>query len=351
MEPTGHIDKLRRFGFPLLVCTVAVALTATISQAQPLEEKVGGDSVVQVFVNDDIRFSPDSADGNAREKITVLDNGRLIQTDIGLPVFTGPVRITAKVVLRPIAKDYLSVHDKWDRAGSIRLVAGGRPDLEIVKFVTAYGGRTDWTVDVSHLAPVLRGPVSIAAFIDTWVNPAWKVDFSLEYTVDSTLPEFHWVSPVFFENSFDLETYADTGIEIQTDVPPGQQRVMLYYFTSGHCTDGRGADEFVKKDHVLSVDDFVVFRFRPWRDDCRQFREINPYTKRWSNGWWSSDYPRSGWCPGDVVAPNVLDLSDHLTPGSHKLGFRIESIRPKDEEGHYGYWRTSAFLVGQSDPK
>ena len=69
------------------------------------------------------------------------------------------------------------MHDKWDRAGSIRLITEGQPDLEIVKFVTAYGGQTDWSVDVSALAPLLRGPVEMAAFIDTWVSPAWRVDF------------------------------------------------------------------------------------------------------------------------------------------------------------------------------
>jgi hypothetical protein len=340
----------RRFGQIVSLVTVGMLLVATsVAQTSDTESQV--DSTVEIFLNDNIHFNPDSPSGETRESVTVLDNGRMIQTVVDLPVFTVPATITAHVGIRPIPKDEISMHDKWDRAGSIRLISEDQPDLEIVKFVTAYGGQTDWSVDVSFLAPLLRGPVEMAAFIDTWVSPAWRVSFSLEYIVDSTLPNYHWVKPLFFENSFDLETYADTGVTVTADVPEGQQRVMLYYLVSGHCTDGRGADEFVKKDNVLSVDDIVVFRYQPWRDDCRQFREINPYTRRWSDGWWSSDYSRSGWCPGDVVAPLILDLTDHFVPGSHTFGTRIEDIRPKDDEGHYGYWRVSAFLVGVTDPK
>jgi hypothetical protein len=122
--------------------------------------------------------------------------------------------------------------------------------------------------------------------------------------------------------------------------------VMLYYLVSGHCTDGRDADEFQSKDNVFRVDGQVVYRYRPWRDDCRTFRDRNPYCRRWSDGSWSSDYARSGWCPGDQVTPLTLDLSDHFKAGAHRVRFHIERIRPKDEEGQYGYWRVSALLVG-----
>lgn len=339
-----------------LVCQLAVMTASGVSLMMALPSKATStnsqtDGFVEVFASDKIQFDTENPAGDARESIMVLDNGRLIKTSVDLPDLDEPVRIQAHITIKPIPKDEISVHDKWDRAGCVRLAGDDCPDLEIVKFVTAYGGRTDWTVDVSHLAPLLRGRVQIAAFIDTWVSPAWLVDFSLEYTADSSLPEFHWVAPLFFENSYDLEHYGDTGITIDVDIPGRQQRVVLYYLVSGHCTDGRGADEFVKKDNVLSADGIVVFRYQPWRDDCRRFREINPYTRRWSDGWWSSDYSRSGWCPGDVIAPLVLDLTDHLDKGEHEVGIRIESIRPKDEEGHFGYWRVSAFLVGVTDPQ
>ena len=54
----------------------------------------------------------------------------------------------------------------------------------------------------------------------------------------------------------------------------------------------------------------------------------------------------SGWCPGDMVEPLVLNLSDHLTPGDHGVHVQIDDVRPKDDDGHFGYWRVSAYLVG-----
>ncbi len=335
-----------------LATVISLAVGVPTAAGQPVTEEATPLTVSTVFKGDPIQFKVDDSLSLAREGVRILDNGRLIQTEVELPSHERALKIMAHLTVKPIPKDALSVYDRWDRAGSIRLYPEGQPEIEVIKFVTAYGGRTDWSVDVSHLAPVLRGAATFRAFIDTWVTPAWTVDFELEYFVDSLAPTYHWVQPLFLEDSFDREKYGDSGITIEASIPDlGQQSVKLFYFVSGHCTDGRGADEFVPKDNVLSVDETVVYRYQPWRDDCGDFRAINPYTKRWSDGWWSSDYPRSGWCPGDVVAPLTLDLTDHLAPGDHTLSFRIEDIRPQDENDHKGYWRVSAFLVGVSDPE
>jgi hypothetical protein len=282
-------------------------------------------------------------------KTRTEDNGRIIARTITLPPSDSTRRLLAHLVINPIPKDEIEVHDRWDRAGDVRLSLPGKPDLELIKFITAYGGRTEYRVDVTHLSPVLQGEVTIKAFIDTWVSPAWTVDFTLEYSADSLEQVTRWVEPVLFESSYTREAQGDTGILVNIDVPTGQRRVILHYYVSGHCTDGTDADEFVKKDNVISVDGVVVYRYQPWRDDCRNFREINPYTRRWSDGYWSSDYSRSGWCPGDFVKPLELDLTDHLTPGPHAIRFTIENVRPKNEKGDHGYWRVSGAVLGVDD--
>jgi len=335
----------------MAACFLLCALFAILAPVDGYCDEPPRSQTVKIFDNAPIHFNPEDPRGDRPETIEVLDNGRYINTAITLPEYDEPVRILAHVTVKPVPKDEISVHDKWDRAGSIRLVQDNQPDIEVVKFITAYGGRTDWSVDVSHLAPLLKGDCRFSAFIDTWISPAWHVDFSLEHIPDSSLAAIHWVKPLLMEDSFDRKTYLDTGLVVSAEVSGEHQRVLLYYLVSGHCTDGRGADEFVKKDNVISVDGTVVYRYQPWRDDCRRFRDINPYTRRWSDGYWSSDYSRSGWCPGDVVDPLVLDLTDHLTPGNHWMRFNIESIRPEDEDGNKGYWRVSAFLVGVTDRK
>ncbi len=319
-------------------------LKAAISFALLLPGFANAESI-PIFTANGIHFNQDEPGKFDTDSVQAEDNGRVITRTVSLPDPSGQ-RITAHFVINPIPKDEVSVCDPWDRAGNVRIAVPGQPDCELIKFITAYGGRTEYKIDVSELAPVLSGPVTFKAFIDTWLSPAWTVDLDLQYAPDSLERVSTWVQPLMYVESFNRETYADTGLAVSVEIPEGQNRVILHYYVSGHCTDGRDEDEFVKKDNVISVDGVVVYRFQPWRDDCRQFRDINPYTRRWSDGYWSSDYSRSGWCPGDYVKPLELDLTDHLTPGPHTINFMIENVRPKDADGHFGYWRISAQLLG-----
>lgn len=324
-----------------LILTCGILLGAVNSGAQ-----AGTPTVLTVFADDTIHFDAKTPSKYAHGSVTALDNGREITRTLTLAPSDPAQRLAAHLILRPIPKDEVSVWDPWDRAGNIRLSVPGQPDVEVIKFVTAYGGRAEYRVDVTDLAPILKGELTFKAFIDTWVSPAWVVDFSLETMADSLDRHALWVLPVAYEPSFTRERYGDSGLTRTVTIPEGQKRVLLHYFVSGHCTDGQDADEFVKKDNVISVDGVVVYRYQPWREDCREFRAVNPYTRRWSDGSWSCDYNRSGWCPGDYVRPLELDLTDHLTPGTHTVRFAIENVRPKDKKGQFGYWRVSAQLLG-----
>lgn len=304
---------------------------------------------VSVFDDNVIHFSIEHPSKYDTNGVTSEDNGRVIERQVEFPAERFAGRLTARLQVKPIPKDDITVFDKWDRAGDVRLAIKGQADIQLVKFITSYGGETSHEIDITDLAPLLVGSRTIKAFVDTWVTLAWRVDFSIDFTPDSTIDPADWAAGAMYEASFDHERELVGGEEVMVEIPADLSRVVLKYFVSGHCTDGRDADEFVTKDNVISVDDVVVYRFRPWRDDCRNFRPVNPYTRRWSDGYWSSDFDRSGWCPGDAVLPIDLDLTDHLTPGEHVLRFMVEDVRPKDSTEHYGYWRMSSYLVGWQD--
>jgi len=326
------------------------AAAESYSWVWPVETDVMSDPAKWVFHDVPILFAPDSTFSTMRDSLNGetykwMDNGRRISNSSDW--YFGPskpVRITAHVRTRPIPKGPLSVHDIWDRAGSVSLIRRDQPAVEIVKFVTAYGGVTEHGVDVSWLAPFLVGDFHYEGFIDTWSNPGWRLDFDLEFHEDDTVDNPDWGRALFNEQSVTRELMDAGPIEVSVEIPENLARIELLYFVSGHCTDGRGADEFESKPNVFTIDGKERIRFEPWRDDCLQFRPINPYCKRWSDGSWSSDFSRSGWCPGDAVAPHRFDLTD-LAAGSHEFEFAIEEIRPKDESGH-GYWRASALLIG-----
>lgn len=300
---------------------------------------------VDLFRDAPIRYRPDSTVAPGVQDLMVADHGRLVSRSLALPAAEAPVRITLHLSIRPVPKDERTVHDRWDRAGNIRLRLPGLPDLEILRFMTSYGGRTDHAADVTPLAPLLQGRRTVSAFIDTWVDPAWTVDASLWYEPDSTAERSSWVAPIYYTDGMTAKNAPD-GEQVVVEVPDGLRRVVLMYYSTGHCTDGIDADEFISKANVISVDGSAVHRFHPWRADCRQFRDRNPYTTRWTDGTWSSDYSRSGWCPGTEVLPYEIDLTDHLVPGGHTVRFRVLNMRPEDEKGHFGYWRISGYLVG-----
>jgi hypothetical protein len=326
---------------PAVAATQAeISPAGSVQVPPPIEVSIFRDALIQ--------FAPDSvAAANGREQ-TDAQTGRVVTAQVRLPEMTGPHRVKALLTVKPIPKTEREVHDRWDRAGNIRLVAG-EGEIEVVRFITSYGGRTEHEVDVTELAPLLRGERTFRAFIDTWMSPGWRIDLTLRYVALREYDNATWAAPLYYTDSFNAEGMPG-GVAVRVEVPPGLARVVLRYFSTGHCTDGTDADEFISKANVISVDGVVVARFHPWRDDCRRFRERNPYTTRWTDGSWSSDYSRSGWCPGVEVLPEEFDLTDHLSPGGHVVGFHVEQMRPKDDQGHFGYWRVSAALVGWDRP-
>ncbi|MDZ4806457.1 MAG: peptide-N-glycosidase F-related protein [Candidatus Eisenbacteria bacterium] len=337
-----------------LVRTDAAAAPPAASLPPPLHR------TIHVFDNAMIHFLPDSAARFGPPGIEHQDNGRRVRrrVNLGRPVLSN--RLIAHLVVQPIPKTEASVCDPWDRAGSIRLIRPKEVDIEVVKFITSYGGRMEQNVDVTELGPILQGEVTFEAFIDTWVSPGWRVDLHLEVrpfpapatTLEATFDSAaaarapRWIQSILCEDGWTAATNDSLSAPHAVTIPRDGKRIVLRLLTSGHCTDGRDDDEFVTKDHVVLVDGREVTRFRPWRDDCRRFRDLNPYGRRWSDGSWSSDYGRSGWCPGDVVTPREIDLSTVLPPGPHTVAIRIEEIRPAGADKHFGYWRVSAALLG-----
>ncbi len=277
---------------------------------------------------------------NDVERYVEEDNGRVVSRHVTLPTFDTPTSITAHLIVD-------SKGDPWDRAGTVFLDLPGHENIELLKFITGFGGYSDLSLDISALAPVLQDDCTIKVFIDTWVNPGWVVNFELIYKADDSVHMASWDHGVYYKHTLNRKA-VDAGKTVaRLNIPDGRERIMLTYYTSGHATDGTGADEFESKYNCIGVDGFDLVRYKPWRDDCRNFRDRNPRSGRWGDTW-SSDLSRSGWCPGDIVYPVIFDLTPYLTPGEHELTYWIENIRPQDGSGE-GYWRTSSFLTGWGD--
>lgn len=263
-----------------------------------------------------------------QEDVDMEDNGRVISKTLELPSFDSSVEILAYL-------EITSLGDPWDRAGTVTLSNDNGADIELLKFMTAYNVPTAHVEDVSRLAPLLSGEVTIKAFIDTWQLPGFEITFKLVYKQKSDAINADWIAGAFFSPGVKRTDVSNNLTTVDVRIPSGISNVNLAYFTSGHCTDGRGADEFVPKYNVIYIDGEEVHRYQPWRNDCANFPSYGSYT-----------LSRSGWCPGDIVHPLMLDVTDYLQPGDHQIRYVVEDARGVDESGNYGYWRISSYLAG-----
>ena len=244
------------------------------------------------------------------------------------------------------------------------------PPIELMRFITPFGVRhyneqvsvrgsawadsAGYRMDVTDLLPALRGEVWIVVFVGNYDAGGHEISLTLRYypnrREESPPPaELPWLLPLC--NTLNLLEMAgqeygrifehDT-LEVEFEVPAGVGDLHLRYLTTGHGGWG-GGDEFNPKVNTILIDGQVAAAIAPWRSDCATFRALNPASGNFWNGLSSSDFSRSGWCPGTTVSPHYIPLPD-LGPGRHRLEIAIPAGAP--EGGSFSAWNVSAVVMG-----
>ena len=116
----------------------------------------------------------------------------------------------------------------------------------------------------------------------------------------------------------------------------------LRYISTGHGGWGEG-DEFVPKQNTILIDGKPAFTYTPWRQDCGCYRDLNPVSGNFWNGLSSSDFSRSGWCPGTATQPVYFDLMPWADGKEHTLTVAIPQGKPV--EGMFSHWAVSGALI------
>ena len=127
--------------------------------------------VVPLFENVTVHFTPADSTKYDTPMASARDNGRVMSTYRELPARRGSGRVMLHLAVRPIRADIRSVVDRWDRAGSVRLVRPGMAPVELCRFMTAYGGAITHDVDVTRAAPLLQGSGRCC-----WPSQTWNTD-------------------------------------------------------------------------------------------------------------------------------------------------------------------------------
>lgn len=154
----------------------------------------------------------------------------------------------------------------------------------------------------------------MGVFIGNYDKGGHKVSLRLKYYPGSPQPREErenrgpalWVKPLF--NTLNIMEMAgqnygtlfDTdSLTVEFEVPEGVKSLKLRYLTTGHGGWG-GGDEFNQKENRIFIDGSRYFRSLR-RTDCGTWRKYNPASGNFWNGITSSDYSRSGWCPGSAT--------------------------------------------------
>ena len=213
-----------------------------------------------------------------------------------------------------------------------------------------------YKMDITDLLPAAQGEVWVGVFIGCYDKGGHTVSLDLQYhpfeigqNVTSG-PEM-WIKPVI--NTVNLmETqgqeygtvFLDDTLKAEVDIPAGLKELKLRYITTGHG-GWDGGDEFNQKMNEIFIDGARIAGFIPWREDCPSYRKYNPSSGNFPIGVSSSDFSRSGWCPGAAVNPVdiLIDLSK-VKPGRHTIKVFIPMGKP--EGTSQSAWNVSATLIG-----
>lgn len=138
------------------------------------------------------------------------------------------------------------------------------------------------------------------------------------------------------------ELFATDSLTVTFKLEDIDQSARLRYISTGHG-GWDGGDEFIPKTNTILIDGKPAFSHTPWRQDCGCYRDLNPVSGNFWNGLSSSDYSRSGWCPGTATQPVYFDLSPWADGEEHTLTVAIPQGKPV--EGMFSHWAVSGALI------
>ena len=138
------------------------------------------------------------------------------------------------------------------------------------------------------------------------------------------------------------ELFATDSLTVTFKLEDIDQSARLRYISTGHG-GWDGGDEFIPKTNTILIDGKPAFSHTPWRQDCGCYRDLNPASGNFWNGLSSSDYSRSGWCPGTATQPVYFDLSPWADGREHTLTVAIPQGKPV--EGMFSHWAVSGALI------
>tara|TARA_B100000768_G_scaffold118464_1_gene109574 strand:- start:1292 stop:2515 length:1224 start_codon:yes stop_codon:yes gene_type:complete len=320
------------------------------------------------------------------EPPSFLHNPKII-VNLTLKSAGDPWDKSGAIVLMPNDWDATVIGDTSSRPGiSLNMATGFSPPLELLRFITPFGvghfshsepsdeyrpvyipeweKEVSWQNDVSHLWNAMRDSITIGVYIDTWSPDGYELDLVIDFIQQ---PELIYPRPTtqvlslanttkYHSQQVPFDGFASEPLGLTFHLNKEAANAELHYIVTGHGGHSTG-DEFVPCEHIIALDNDTVFQFTPWRDDCASFRRFNPSSGVWTERtFWrgdsideriaSSDFSRSGWCPGSDVPALKINLGT-IEAGIHQLTFDVPTAQAFSDTA-MNFWNVASYLTWES---
>ena len=243
---------------------------------------------------------------------------------------------------------------------------GYSPAMEWVRFFTPFGvGKfnermkdfgIDWRDETYYKQEItdvyIGGDMVVGAWIGNYDGGGHLLTMDVKsypesYTVDGSAVRRDVVSLFNTCNVLEMagqnygKLFGTDSVKVTFTIDP-DAHAYLRYISTGHGGWGEG-DEFVPKQNTILIDGKPAFTHTPWRQDCGCYRDLNPVSGNFWNGLSSSDFSRSGWCPGTATQPVYFDLMPWADGKEHTMTVAIPQGKPV--EGMFSHWAVSGALI------
>lgn len=181
--------------------------------------------------------------------------------------------------------------------------------------------------------------MDIKSYPNSYTDPEYEEEGPADAEV---MPLFNTCNVLEMAGQNYGKLFATDSLTVTFTIPQDAASARLRYISTGHGGWGEG-DEFVPKQNTILIDGKPAFTHTPWRQDCGCYRDLNPVSGNFWNGLSSSDFSRSGWCPGTATQPVYFDLSPWADGREHTLTVAIPQGKPV--EGMFSHWAVSGTLI------
>ncbi len=205
----------------------------------------------------------------------------------------------------------------WDYLAYLFVKDENGNNVELGRFITSYHRETRWVVDVSPMLVHLKtgGKRTFRwEFAPPWNTQPTATKLSLRLSNKAKGYAPAEATFLYGGGAFN-SMYNAPNLPKEVPIPADAKHVELVAVVTGHGAETSQCAEFCNHQHKFTVNGTEHLKAHPeagTQSECVDQIEQGMVPNQ-GGTWW---FGRGGWCPGQQVAPWIVDVTAEVTPGA-----------------------------------